>query len=263
MHIDINCDLGESYGVYVYGADPEMMPLITSANVACGVHGGDPAVMRTSVELATSNGVEVGAHVGLDDRAGFGRREIPTTPQQAYDLCLYQMGALDAFIRVDGVRMQHVKPHGALYMMVNCDAALADALCRAVESWDPELYLYVLPGSELHRRATDGGLRVVPEAFADRPYLAGEVQMYHRATDLIGGPETVVARTLEQLEGPHGAQLRTVCLHSDTPGAPALLLAVRAALSAAGYSFVAPSRAVPTEIINQPNSNFMVQKGLV
>lgn len=260
MYIDINCDLGESFGVYVYGADPEMMPLITSANIACGAHGGEPAVMRESVDLALAHGVSIGAHVGLDDRTGFGRREIPTTPQQAYDLCLYQVGALEAFVRAAGTVLQHVKPHGALYMMVNRDAALADAVCRAVETCDPGLHLYVLPGSALHRRAVEHGLSVIPEIFADRPYLDGDVQMYDRTTELIGGPDVVVARTLEQLDGPHRGEIRTVCLHSDTPNAPALLHAVRSALSVEGYSFVSPS-AAQMEMVTRPNHTALAQKG--
>ena len=249
MQIDINCDLGESFGVYTYGADTEMMPLITSANIACGAHGGDPTVMRESVELAVAQGVAIGAHVGLDDRAGFGRREIPTTPQEAYDLCLYQIGALEAFVRVGGATMQHVKPHGALYMMANRDAALADAVCRAVHSWSPGLLLYVLPGSVLHQRAVEHGLQVVPEVFADRPYVDGDVQMYSRSAEFVGDAHTVVARTLTQLAGPHGDQVRTVCLHSDTAGAPALLPALRAALIDAGYSFVAPHAMASSDLV--------------
>lgn len=238
--IDLNCDLGESFGVYSYGADPEMMPMITSANIACGAHGGDPAVMRRSVELAHDHGVAMGAHVGLPDRLGFGRREIPTTAQEVYDLCLYQVGALDTFIRVRGVRMQHVKLHGALYMMANRDRDLAEAVCAAVTDLDSSLMIYVLPDSPLHIAAVDSGLSAVVEVFADRPYGADGVQMYDRTAELIGGPQRVIARALTQLAALDGTEALSVCLHSDTPSAPLLLAELRQALTDAGYTFRPP-----------------------
>lgn len=243
--IDLNADLGESFGVYTYGADDEMMPMITSANVACGAHGGDPAVMRRSVELAHAHGVAVGAHVGLPDRLGFGRREIPTTPQEAYDLCLYQVGALESFVRARGCVMQHLKLHGSLYMMANRDRGLAEAVCAAVSELDPALFIYVLPGSALHIAAVESGLSPVLEVFADRPYRDGVVQMYDRTIELIGGPEQVIARTLAQLDTLDESGATTVCLHSDTPGAPALLAALREALVAAGYTFGSPRVTTP------------------
>ncbi|MCR5978035.1 5-oxoprolinase subunit PxpA [Gordonia jinghuaiqii] len=238
--IDLNSDLGESFGVYTYGADPEMMPMITSANIACGAHGGDPAVMRTSVDLAYAHGVAIGAHVGLPDRLGFGRREIPTTPQEAHDLCVFQVGALEAFVRVRGSVLQHVKLHGSLYMMANRDRGLAEAVCAAVNQLDPSLILYVLPESALHAAATESGLSTMIEVFADRPYRNGSVQMYDRTAELIGGPDQVIARTLAQLSALDGADARTVCLHSDTPDAPVLLAELRSALVDAGYSFRPP-----------------------
>lgn len=243
--IDLNADLGESFGVYTYGADAEMMPLITSANIACGGHGGDPAVMRTSVALAHAHDVAVGAHVGLPDRLGFGRREIPTTAQEAYDLCLYQVGALDGFLRAQGGAMQHLKLHGSLYMMANRDRDLAEAVCAAVTALDSGLLVYVLPGSELHAAAVETGLTPVIEIFADRPYRDGVVQMYDRTAELIGGPDQVVTRTLSQLAAiseTTGTDVHlTVCVHSDTPGAPALLAAVRSALTAEGHTFRSPT----------------------
>lgn len=238
--VDLNCDLGESFGVYSYGSDSEMMPMITSANIACGAHGGDPAVMRGSVDLALTHGVAMGAHVGLPDRLGFGRREIPTTPQEVYDLCLYQVGALDAFIRVRGATMQHVKLHGALYMMANRDRDLAHAVCAAVTDLDPTLKVYALPHSHLHAAAIESDLSTVVEVFADRPYLDDEVQMYDRTAELIGGPQEVIARTLAQLSALDGADSRTVCVHSDTPNAPLLLSELRNALIDAGFSFRSP-----------------------
>jgi len=246
--IDLNADLGESFGVYSYGADAEMMPMITSANIACGAHGGDPAVMRRSVDLALAHRVAVGAHVGLPDRLGFGRREIPTTPQEAYDLCLYQVGALGSFVRARGCVMQHLKLHGSLYMMANRDRGLAEAVCAAMTAVDPALFIYVLPDSELHVAAIKAGLSPVIEVFADRPYRRGAVQMYDRTTELIGGPDQVISRTLSQLATLDGSDVRTVCLHGDTPGAPALLAALRNALTDAGYTFRSPGTTTPASM---------------
>jgi len=246
--VDLNADLGESFGVYAYGADDEMMPMITSANIACGAHGGDPAVMRHSVDLARTHGVAIGAHVGLPDRLGFGRREIPTTPQEAYDLCLYQVGALQSFVRARGSVMQHLKLHGSLYMMANRDPGLAEAVCQAVADLDPALYIYVLPGSALRTAAVECGIAPVIEVFADRPYHNGIVQMYDRTTELIGGPDEVIARTLSQLETLDESDTRSVCLHSDTPGAPALLAALRHALVDAGYTFRSPRATTPASV---------------
>lgn len=250
--IDLNSDLGESFGVYTYGADAEMMPMITSANIACGAHGGDPAVMRRSVDLANAHGVAIGAHVGLPDRIGFGRREIPTTPQEAYDLCLYQVGALNSFVRARGGLMQHVKPHGSLYMMANRDRALADAVCAAILDLDPALLVYVLPDSELHAATLENGLSTVVEIFADRPYRSGAVQMYDRTAELVGGPEQVIERTFTQLAALDGAVARSVCLHSDTPGAPELLSALRSALTDAGHVFRPPTPSDPTSASTPP-----------
>ncbi|GAC70405.1 5-oxoprolinase subunit PxpA [Gordonia soli] len=250
--VDLNCDLGESFGVYTHGADGQMMPMITSANIACGAHGGDPAVMRRSVELASSHGVAIGAHVGLPDRIGFGRREIPTTPQEAYDLCLYQVGALDAYVRARGLTMQHLKLHGALYMMANRDPDLAEAVCSAVNDLGRTLLLYVLPGSALHAAALDVGITAVGEIFADRPYLSGAVQMYERTAELIGSIDTIITRTVHQLaESDHG-QLQSVCVHSDTPDAPVILAALRPALIEAGHSFSAPASSATRTTITAP-----------
>lgn len=246
--IDLNADLGESFGVYTYGADAQMMPMITSANIACGAHGGDPAVMRSSVDLAHAHGVAIGAHVGLPDRLGFGRREIPTTPQEAYDLCLYQVGALESFVRARGCEMQHVKLHGSLYMMANRDRGLADAVCAAVTALDPTLFVYVLPDSELYAAAVASGLSPMVEIFADRPYRGGVVQMYDRTAELIGSEKQVIARTLSQLATLSGADARSVCLHSDTPDAPALLGAVRRALTDEGYTFRSPRSTTPAPV---------------
>lgn len=259
--LDLNCDLGESYGAYVHGADDEMMPMITSANIACGAHGGEPAVMRRSVDRAIDHGVAIGAHVGLPDRLGFGRREIPTSGQEVYDLCLYQIGALDSFVRVRGRVLQHVKLHGALYMMANRDRVLAEAACAAIAALSPSLLVYVLPGSHLHSEAMAAGLTTVAEIFADRPYRDGHVQMYDRSPGLVGGPDQVVARSLRELDRAHGSGGLSLCVHSDTPGAPALLRAIRAALLRAGYSFQSPtpSTPVPTHSTASPTRKGSMQ----
>ena len=235
--VDLNGDLGESWGVYRYGADADLMPLLTSANVACGAHAGDPRTMRESVAAALEHGVAVGAHVGLADREGFGRRTIPTSAQEAYDLCLAQMGALDGFLRAAGARASHLKLHGALYVMANADEELADAVCRAVLAFDPALLVTALPDSALATRAAASGLGVVREFFADRPYRDGRVRMFDWAPADLGAPGDAAERTVAALRD---AAVGTVCVHSDTPGAPALLSAVRRRLLDEGCVLRAP-----------------------
>ena len=162
MSIDLNCDMGESFGAYRLGADAEVMASITSANVACGYHGGDPGVMRRTVRLAREAGVAVGAHPGFPDLAGFGRREMRVSPREVEDLVLYQIGALAAIAAAEGVPLRHVKAHGALYNMAARDAALADAIARAVRAFDPSLILFGLPAPSCCARARR-------PAFASRP----------------------------------------------------------------------------------------------
>jgi UPF0271 protein len=239
---DLNADLGESFGLYRYGVDDELMPFITSANVACGFHAGDPATLRAAVRSACASGVRVGAHVGLPDRLGFGRREISISPQDAYDYTLYQLGALDAFVRTEGSRMTHIKPHGALYMMASRDGVLADAIVTAAKDFDPALEVYALPGSALEAAAIDRGLPAVPEFFADRPYQGTEVQMFGWTYEQIGGPADVARRVRAMAESPDFAQIKTICVHSDTRGAVDLLRAVRGALAADVGNVVACGR---------------------
>src|SRR5687768_10692580 len=168
--VDLNADVGESTGAQRYGDDEGVMPHITSANVACGFHAGDPGVMRATVALARAHGVAVGAHPGFPDLVGFGRREMQATPREVEDLVVYQIGALAAIAAAEGVALQHVKPHGALYNMAGRDAALADAIARATACVDRSLILFGLPGSQLTRAGTRAGLRTASEAFADRAY---------------------------------------------------------------------------------------------
>ncbi|MCE3003090.1 MAG: 5-oxoprolinase subunit PxpA, partial [Xanthomonadaceae bacterium] len=170
--IDLNCDLGESFGAWTMGEDEAVLPHVSSANVACGFHAGDPTVMRRTVALAKAAGVAIGAHVSLPDLQGFGRREMKVSPEECHDFVLYQVGALAAIARAQGVGLSHVKPHGALYNMAARDAALATAIAHAVRDADRALVLYGLSGSALVAAGEAAGLRVAHEVFADRGYRA-------------------------------------------------------------------------------------------
>jgi UPF0271 protein len=254
MRIDLNADVGESFGAYTIGADAELMPSITSANVACGFHGGDPAVMRRTVRLAREAGVSVGAHPGLQDLPGFGRREMRVTPQEAEDMVLYQIGALAAIAQSEGVRLRHVKPHGALYNMSVRDGALADAIARAVRAFDPSLVLFALPGSELVRAGEASGLAVAAEGFADRSYEPdGSLTPRSRPGAVIDDAAVVVDRavrmaTVGRVTAADGSEIlmrvQTICTHGDTPGAQHLTRAMRAGLLRAGVA-VAPVSGTP------------------
>jgi 5-oxoprolinase (ATP-hydrolysing) subunit A len=247
--IDLNCDMGESFGAYSIGADAEVMASITSANVACGYHGGDPAVMRRTVRLAREAGVAVGAHPGLPDLAGFGRREMRVTPQEAEDMVLYQIGALAAIAASEGVRLQHVKAHGALYNMAVRDAALADAIARATRAFDPSLILFGLPGSELLRAGKAEGLTVAVEGFADRAYEPDcSLTPRSRAGSVIHDPDLVVQRAVRmvvdgRVTASDGSEVTmkvdTLCTHGDTPGAFELTRLLRERLTRAGVSVTA------------------------
>lgn len=245
--IDINADAGESYGPWRMGADEELFPALTSVNVACGVHAGDPVTMRRTVELAARHGVAVGAHPGFPDREGFGRRDLAMSPDELHDAVSYQLGALDAFLRPTGGRLHHVKPHGALHHRIVRDEAAADAVARAIRDFAADLPFVVLagPGGELMRRAGDRhGLTLVPEAFPDRGYLtSGHLAPRSRADALVTDPEAAAARAVRMATGVEietvdggvarlGA--RTLCIHGDNPGAAAIARAVHDALEAAG-----------------------------
>jgi UPF0271 protein len=247
LTVDFNADMGESFGVYCYGADEELLPLLSSANVACGFHGGDPSVIRRTVALARQHGVAVGAHPGFPDLLGFGRRLLHAKPAQVKDYITYQIGALQAFLHAEGIPLHHVKPHGALYMMALDDVELARAVAAA--TWDAgrELPIYTIKGSALDEAATRLGLPVVAEFFADRGYQAdGAVKMFDWTLEEAGGtPEQIGRRVVRVLQ--HGtvatiggAETRaiadTVCVHSDTPGAPAIARAIRQALAAANIA---------------------------
>ncbi len=246
---DLNCDMGESFGAYTIGADEAVMPSITSANVACGYHGGDPGVMRRTIRLARDAGVEVGAHPGFQDLQGFGRRDMRVSPRDAEDLVLYQIGALAAIARSEGVRLSHVKPHGALYNMAVRDRSLADAIARAVAAFDPSLIFFALPNSELARAGEAAGLKVAFEGFADRAYEPdGSLTPRSRVGAVIHDLDAVVQRAVRLIVNgdvitSDGSTLAmhvdTICVHGDTPGAQTLARAIRTGLERAGVTVMA------------------------
>lgn len=242
IRIDINCDLGESFGPWRMGADEQVMAHITSANVACGAHAGDPVIMRQTVRLAKAAGVAVGAHPGFADLLGFGRREIAADPEEVEASVIAQVGALAAIARAEGVVLQHVKPHGALYNMAARDRRLADAVARAVASFDGALILFGLPNSPLLDAGRAAGLRVAAEGFADRAYQPdGALTPRSTPGAVIDDVSAVVARAVRMAtEGivltadGHEVPLRidTICVHGDTPGAPELARQVQESLRA-------------------------------
>lgn len=239
MHVDLNADLGE-------GApdDAELLALVSSANIACGWHAGDPRLMQATVTAALARGVAIGAHPSYPDRENFGRSEMQLRPDEVRADLIYQIGALDALVKAQGGRLHHVKPHGALYNQAARDPALADAVAAAVLDVDPGLALYGLAGSELLRAAQRAGLRPVAEVFADRGYRAdGSLVPRSQPGALIHDTDEAVARTLRMVrEGVVQAvtgetvalQAQTVCLHGDGPHALAFARALRAALTEAG-----------------------------
>jgi UPF0271 protein len=234
--IDLNADLGESYGAYRYGADEAMMSLITSANIACGFHAGDPLVIQSSVRLAHEHGVRIGAHVGLPDRLGFGRREMNISAADAYAYTVYQLGALDGFLRSDHIPMTHVKPHGALYTMATDNAELAEGIARAVSDFDPGLALYALPGSALAKAGAAYRLTVVGEFFADRPYDGDDVVMFGWDYEQLGSPADAADRVTTMLADPRFDAVSTICVHSDTRDAPHIMSTVRGRLIDDGHT---------------------------
>lgn len=239
MRIDLNADVGEGVG-----QDPALMPHITSANVACGVHAGGPAVMRETVLLARDHGVAVGAHPSFPDREGFGRRDLQLPPLQIEDIVVSQIEALAAIAAAEGVRLQHVKPHGALFNVAVRDRSVADAIARAIALVDPALILFGLPASELIAAGKAAGLRTACEAFADRAYrpdgtLVPRTQpgaVIDDAAQVLARVTTIaLERAVIAIDGTRvPITLDTICVHGDTPGAAALAARIRAALATSG-----------------------------
>ena len=243
MVIDLNSDMGESYGAYTIGADDEILRWVTSANVACGRHGGDPSVMRRTVERAKALGVAVGAHPSYPDLLGFGRRVMQITRQEARDYMLYQIGALRAFAEALGLTLQHVKPHGAIYNVAVKDRELSLGIAEGIADAGGNLILVGLPGSELLRAGQEVGVRVAREAFGDRAYNEdGTLVSRKLPGSLITDPGAVAERVLGFSRGMvtaiSGKEIRiqadTICLHGDTPGAGAIARRVRERLEASG-----------------------------
>lgn len=250
--VDLNCDVGECFGAWSLGADSDVLAHVTSANIACGFHAGDPAAMRRTVELALSSGVALGAHPGLPDLVGFGRRVIEVTADEVYDMVVYQVGALAAFAAARGARLAHVKPHGALYNMAATRSSLAEAIARATRDVDDGLLLYGLAGSQLVAAARSAGIEPVEEVFADRRY-AGDGTLVARSERGAVIEETAAAvRQAVRMarEGKVTAidgsdvtvRAGTICIHGDTPGAAHHAHALRAALEEAGIDVAAPRR---------------------
>lgn len=241
MVIDLNCDVGEGAGM-----DERILPLVSSANVACGFHAGDPATIRGTVRLAKRFGVAVGAHPSYPDRLGFGRRAMAASPEEVLDDVTYQVGAVLGFCRAEGVPLVHVKPHGALYNAAAQDRALAAAVCQAVRSIDPALIVVCLAGSPMVEVARGLGLRCAEEAFADRGYtLRGTLVPRTQPGAVIEDPEKVAERVatlaregrILSVEGsPVAVSADTVCLHGDTPGAVELAAAIRGRLDREGVA---------------------------
>jgi UPF0271 protein len=242
--MDLNCDMGESFGVYALGQDAAVMPFITSANIACGYHAGDPLVMATTVALAGQHGVAIGAHPGYPDLQGFGRRSMDLTPEEVEVVTLYQIGALAGFTRAAGLELVHVKPHGALYNQAAKDPALARAIARAVAKFSSQLILVGLAGSALIAAGEDAHLHTASEAFPDRAYNPdGSLRSRKLPGAVLEDPADVLEHAMELAV--HGIKVETgsrtlyivvntLCLHGDHPHAGESAQKVRIALGSAG-----------------------------
>jgi 5-oxoprolinase (ATP-hydrolysing) subunit A len=244
MRIDINADMGESFGAYTIGHDAGLMKSITSANIAAGFHGGDPSVLRATIQLARVHGVAVGAHPSYPDLVGFGRRAMAVSPKEAEDFVLYQIAAVGGVAQAEGVRMQHVKAHGELFNVAAKDPDLAMAIVRAVAAYDKSLIVFAMPRSEVLKAGKALGLRTASEVFADRMYEAdGSLMSRRKAGAVIHAPDVVVARAVQMVkEGSVVAsdgtvvplEAETICVHGDTPGSDDLAAKIRSGLERAG-----------------------------
>ncbi len=244
MRVDLNCDMGESFGHYRIGADEALMPFITSANIACGLHAGDPLVMERTVRLAQAHGVGIGAHPGFPDLQGFGRRAMQLSSEEIENYILYQVGALAAFACAAGVELAHVKAHGALYNMAAKDMELARAIVRGIQRFSRDLIMVCLAGSAMVEAAEEAELRVAREGFADRAYNPdGTLRSRRLPHAVIEDPQAaaeqairmvrdgvVVAHTGEEIP----LHVDTICVHGDSPGAVQIAKTIRAELEAAG-----------------------------
>jgi 5-oxoprolinase (ATP-hydrolysing) subunit A len=243
--IDLNADMGESYGRWTLGEDAALMPHLTSANIACGYHGGDPHVMRQTVALAVEHGVGIGAHVGLPDLIGFGRRRIAISAEELRDYVVYQAGALAAFAAVDGAPLQHVKPHGALYTMIVDSPEYAEAVCAAVAALGPEVILLMPP--DVAGAAAAAGVPFVSEGYVDLDYDSAGKLVIERVKQVRDPQEMgekavrlVRERKVRTVDGDDlSLEVESICVHGDAPNAPDIARAIRNALAKAGVE-VAP-----------------------
>jgi len=246
--VDLNCDLGESFGNYTCGLDAEVIPHISSANVACGFHASDPLVMMKTVALAKQHGVSVGAHPGYPDLVGFGRRNMTVSPAELKAMVQYQIGALQAFCKAQGVVLQHVKPHGAMYNMAAKERKLADAICEAIGEVDSSLILLGLSGSQMLEAAKETGLPWASEVFADRAYEEdGSLTPRALPGSVITDEEEAIARVLQMVQNGTVTsrsgktipiQADSICLHGDGVKAVEFAKRIRAELTAAGVEIV-------------------------
>lgn len=242
--LDLNCDMGESFGAYSMGQDEEILQYVTSANVACGFHAGDPTTMRKTVKLALQHGVQVGAHPGYPDLVGFGRRNLEVSAEEAYEMVIYQIGALDAFVRAEGASLHHVKPHGAFYNRAAASLELATAIAEAVYRVNPELILYGLSGSNLILAGQKIGLRTASEVFADRTYLPdGRLTPRNQPNALLTSAEEAAKQVIRMAKegkvlttqgSDFTIQADTVCIHGDGPHALQFAQTIRQSCETAG-----------------------------
>lgn len=246
--IDINADMGESFGLYKVGEDDKIMEYVTAANVACGFHAGDSSVMRHTVTLAKKHGVAVGAHPGFPDLQGFGRREIKMSPQEIKDIMTYQIGALKAFVEAAGMKLHHVKPHGILYGMAVRDETIFRPIAEAILEADPNLYMYTMKHGIVPKMAERMGIKVIYEFFADLDY-DGQGNLVISRTHKAADPKPTVDRCLRMFKDGKVKTLdgtdidifaHSICVHSDTPGAPDTLKELRRVFSQEGYEIKSP-----------------------
>ena len=244
--VDLNSDLGESFGRYTLGNDDKIIPLITSANVACGYHASDPVVMNRTIKMAKEAGIRVGAHPGFPDLMGFGRRNMNVSAEEAKAYVMYQLGALDAFCRAHNMKMQHVKPHGALYNMAAKDYKLSTAICEAMKEFDDSLIVMALSGGELVCAAKDMGLRVALEVFADRAYEEdGTLVARTKEGSMITDEDEAIARVIRMVKEQKVTAITgkdidikadSVCVHGDGAKALAFVERIREAMKAEGIT---------------------------
>jgi UPF0271 protein len=245
MKVDLNCDMGESFGLYQIGNDEEMMKYITSANIACGFHGGDPHVMRQTVQLAKEYDVALGAHPGFPDLIGFGRRHINCTADEVKDYVVYQMGALKGFAQYVGLELQHCKPHGALYMMAMSDETLARAILEGIASFSDTIIVFALNNSAVAHVGEKMGLPIAKEVYADREHTKDGSIILTRTGPTIQSYEAMADRVVNMVKEkkvitPDGeeatVEVNTVCIHGDTKGAPELIRQIRERLEEANIN---------------------------